>query len=491
MAPSIDDARREVQDAVGRTLAWADSDETRSFHFFEESLWTLMLALGRALVVLFLARQRARERATHYLHGGRAYRLAEDRRSALGTRFGKVTFVRPVGRRVARPGAACDLPVDRELSLVGGFSLGVVVAVGRLCAQMAFAGARETFAQTYQWAPSSRATLRMVDALGDRARPFLEQAAVPDDDGEVLVIQADGRGAPMISEAEYTRRCRPRRGATKRTGRHERRGRRRERPRVRRTSGKKSKNAKVAIVGAIYTLKETPRGLEGPINKRLYATFESHEALFIWLRREADKRGYGRKPTLFLGDGSDHIWRNQQRYFPEAEVCLDWYHVVEKVWAVGECLYAAGSRELADWVGQMTSLLRRGKVDTVLFEMRWRLSRLPKTGPGNKWRRRQLTKTIDHFAEHAHRMQYAALRARDLDIGTGVIEGAVRNLVGMRFDGPGMRWGRDRAERLLHLRCILLNGQCDEFARYVAETNPIALAAQPAPARPHTAKAAA
>src|SRR5690606_31720437 len=41
----------------------------------------------------------------------------------------------------------------------------------------------------------------------------------------------------------------------------------------------------------------------------------------------------------------------------------------------------------------------------------------------------------------------------------GVIEGAVRNLVGVRLDGPGMRWGRDRTEAILHLRCVLLNGQ--------------------------------
>jgi hypothetical protein len=332
----------------------------------------------------------------------------------------------------------------------------------------------------------------MVDALGDRARPFLEQAPVPDDDGEILCLQVDGRGAPMIGEAEYERRCRPRRKRRARPpARHARRQRRREHPRVRRTSGKKSKNAKVAIVGAIYTLRKTAGGLEGPVNKRLIGTFESHEALFIWLRREADRRGYGRKLCLFLGDGSDHIWRLQQQYFPDAEVCLDWYHVVEKVWAVGDCFYDAGSQELARWVGQMTDLLRRDKVDVVIAELRWRLGNIPKTGPGNKWRRKKLEKTIGHFVEHQHRMRYGSLRARDLDIGTGVIEGAVRNLIAMRLDGPGMRWGRARAERLLHLRCILLNGQWQAFAAHLSSTNNLTLAAQPTPAQPYTAKAVA
>jgi len=92
-----------------------------------------------------------------------------------------------------------DLPVDRELDLCSGFTLGTVTAIARLCAMLAFATARATFREFHEWAPSSRATLRMVDAVGGEARAFLDAAAVPDHDGEVLVTQVDGRGAPMIT----------------------------------------------------------------------------------------------------------------------------------------------------------------------------------------------------------------------------------------------------------------------------------------------------
>jgi hypothetical protein len=382
------------------------------------------------------------------------------------------------------------LVVDRELGLVGGFSLGVMLAVTRLCAQMAFASARATFHDTYEWTPSPRATLRMVDTAGGEARAFLEQAPPPEDDGEVLVVQVDAKGAPMISSTECARRRQPHRYPHV-PGRHERRLRRRVHPRKRRTKGKKSKNAKMAVVGVLYTLKRTPQGLEGPVGKRVFATFESHEALFIWLRHEADKRGYGRKLTVFLADGCDTIWRLQKKYFPEAEPCLDWYHVVEKLWTAGECLHAEGSDELKAWIAEQTKRLRNGAIGSIIQLLREELAGIPKTGPGNRGKRERLAEIIAHFAKNRERMHYNEMRKRDLDIGSGAAEGAVRNLVGMRFDGPGMRWSRGRSERLLHLRCILLNQQWADFATYLARRHDVRLAAQPIPTETHDAKAAA
>ena len=488
-AVSIQQALDEVEQAWQRIRRLTEKADG-TLWTFERELWTLIMALGRALLTVFLARRGGMARPTVYKRDGVEYALVEERATEVGSRFGKVPFARPVGRRVDQPRAAVDLPVDRELGLAGGFSLGVMMAITRLCAQMAFAGARETFRETYEWAPSPRATLRMVDTLGEEARAFLEQAPPPEDDGEILVVQVDGGGAPMISTAECQRRCQPHRRLHV-PGRHARRLRRRERPRKRRTKGKKSKNAKVAVVGVLYTLKRTPEGLEGPIGKRVYATFESHEALFIWLRREADKRGYGRKQTMFLADGAETIWRLQEEYFREAEVCLDWYHVVEKVWSAGECIHSEGSRELNDWIARQTKRLRNGAVGALIKGLREELARIPKTGPGNKGKRERLADIIKHFTKNQHRMRYREMRSRDLEIGSGAAEGAVRNLIRMRFDGPGMRWSRGRSERLLHLRCILLNGQWAEFASYLARRRDIRLAAQPIPTQTHDAKAAA
>ena len=493
MDTSIEKARREVQEAIDQAVAIADTGEPQQLSGVEAKLWTAVLRVGRALIALFLARCAARPRAVEYAHAGRRYVLrGKMRTSELGTRFGKLSFVRPVGTCVGAPSASADLLVDRELGVCSGFSLGVVLAMARLCAQMPFATARDNFRQSHEWVPSPRAVLRMVDGTGEQARGFLEQAPAPEGDGEVLVALVDAGGAPMVGVNEHALRRAPHKKARRnQSERHGRRARRQAQPKKRRAPGEKSKNAKMAVVGVLYTLRRTADGMEGPINKRVYATFESHEELFVWLRKEADKRGYGKKPMVFLADGSEHIWRLQERYFPEAEACLDWYHLMEYLWAAGQCLHRKGSKKgsknLERWIALQKARLRAGAIQAVIHELTRALERIPKTGPGNKAKRARLECTLDYITEHRTRLRYRQLRERDLDIGSGAVEGAVRNLVRMRLDGPGMRWGRQRSENVLHLRCIYLNRQWADFETYLSAKG-VKLPAQPVPMRPHTAK---
>jgi hypothetical protein len=224
MQSSIGAARAEVQRAFDRVLKLADSDRQLRFFRFERGLWTLLLALGRALVSLFLAHQAARPRAAEYLRDKHRFVIDGERTSQLGTRFGKVSFTRRIARRRGAAGrGATDLPLDRELGLCSGFSVGLVMVVTRLCAQLAFGQARGTFRYLHEWAPSSRAVLRMVDTVGDQARPFLEQLPGPLGDGDVLVVEVDARGAPMITPAEHQRRRARRKRSLGSTRRHRRR----------------------------------------------------------------------------------------------------------------------------------------------------------------------------------------------------------------------------------------------------------------------------
>ena len=363
---------------------------------------------------------------------------------------------------------------DRRLGLAAGrMSLNVHLLVARVIALLPFDTALEVLRSLGGYVPSKRSALGIADQLGPQASAFLDEMPVPEDDGEILVIQVDGKGAPMMRPEEHRLRCRPHqkrpRGLSKRAFR---RWRRHNRHRVRRKAGDKSKNAKMATVGVIYTLRRLEDGtLEGPIHKRVIGTFAPPLKLFQRLHREAVRRGYGTKETIFLADGANHLWRLKDAFFPQATGCLDWFHLSEYLWTAGGTVHAAGSDALAAWVRERQGELRLGKVDDVIAAMDTLNTRIARTGPGTKGRRERLAKARQYLDKRRHIVPYDKLLAKDLDIATGMIEGAVRHAIGVRLDGPGCRWSLERAEHVLALRCVVINGHWDDFTTRVITTH--------------------
>ena len=91
-----------------------------------------------------------------------------------------------------------------------------------------------------------------------------------------------------------------------------------------------------------------------------------------------------------------------------------------------------------------------------------------KCGPGTRGRRERIDAAV-RFLETLHenkRLPYKDLLAEGLEIGTGVIEGVIKHLIWIRLDGCGMRWGPMRAEHVLTLRLVQVNGVWDEFEDY-------------------------
>lgn len=478
----------QVQRLLEEAVSLVCGQRRQRLHVVERRLWTLMLALGAALVGLFLSKQAELELPTDYLHGGKAWCVTrETAKTRVGTLFGKVWFTRRVGRPATNARGARDFPIDRALGLMGGFSPAVVLAMVRLSAQVAFGTARESFARTHGWAPAPRSVMRMVDAAGSEVGRFWEQQPAPLSDGDIIGVEVDLKGAPMINGVELSRRRQPHRSRRKETTRrHHRKNGRRQHPRPRRRPGEKSKNARMCALGFIYTMRTTPNGLEGPINKRTYSTFNGLEALFILLRKEVDKRGKDKK-VLFKADGQETIWTLQERFFPEAERAVDFWHISERAWEAATLAYGKDSPEAKTCAHELVRCIRIGQAWVAIKEIQRLRRSISAKGPGNKWRRKRLGKIANYLTTLQDRMHYLGLRRRDLPIGTGIAEGGVRHVIGTRLDNSGMRWSRDRAEMVARLRCVLINGEWDQFESYV-DSHDISLHAQPLPTRSHDAK---
>jgi hypothetical protein len=91
------------------------------------------------------------------------------------------------------------------------------------------------------------------------------------------------------------------------------------------------------------------------------------------------------------------------------------------------------------------------------------LEPVPKHGPGTKQKRQGLSELITYAEKRLDLMAYPQRLAEDMPVATGNVEGAVRHVIGQRLDCSGMRWVVGKAEAMLRLRCIEVNGQWDDF----------------------------
>jgi hypothetical protein len=473
-------AREAVQAQAAHLVehALAQAGRKAVFVAFETSVVPLVMALARALVVLFLVASEERERAAlkaRVVLGGRTFRRAPAQARSLLTWFGVVRYQRTYLREVVPAGAPARgfHPLDAALGLLADRVSPAVLAIGvRLATRMSFAEAREQLGWFVPSAPSTEVIEASLLGYGRHTQDWFRQVPPPADDGDVLIIQVDSKGIPTATDEELRRR-RGKRTKRKRAPSPRHRGRsarQRRTQKPRRKKGDKAKNAKLGTMVVMYTLRKQGNLLLGPINKRYYASFAPKRHAFEYARREATRRGFpsGTKRTVqIVTDGDNDLGRYAAELFPEALHTLDVSHAVEKLWDAGSSLHREGSAEHQAWVEAQKTKLYAGKARSIVAEFDRHLARIPLTGPGNKYRRQKLTDIRNYLEKRISSMCYGELRRRDLELGSGQVEGAIKALMYRRMDHGGMRWIKERAEAVLQLRCIDANGDWQAFVDLV------------------------
>lgn len=475
-------ARTQVLVQARRLIALAVDRATASdtFTTFEKALRTEVFALARAVVVLFLVASEARVRARlteRVVREGRMFRLAPAQTRNLLSWFGVVRYRRTYLREVVAEGdkARGFHPLDAELGLLADrLSPSLLSLAVRVATRVSFAEARDLCGWFLPGVPSTEVFEAAVLGYGRYTQEWFEQVPAPEDDGDVLVIMLDGKGVPTATETELAKR-RGKRKRRKKTPSPRHRGRQsRERltKKPRRKKGDKSKNAKMGTMLVMFTLRKQPHGslLLGPCNKRYYASFAQKRHAVEVARREANKRGFPpgtKRVTQVVTDGDNDLARYVAELFPGAMHTIDVMHVVEKLWDAGSSVHREGSSACRAWVEAQKDALYAGKAAEIVTELDRHLARIPRTGPGNKYRREKLGEIRGYIHKRIAGMNYRELIARDLELGTGAVEGAIKNLMYRRMDQGGMRWIKERAEALLQLRCIDANGDWEAFVKFV------------------------
>lgn len=484
--PSPQQLREACIAAFSGLLDWVFelgcASDPPTFHEFERGLRERIRTLGALLVALFLAlvEETVAERLGSELRLGRrryGQRQPPKARNFMSF-FGVVRYWRTYFRATLsfKSGTRGIYPTDMVLGLgPERLSMGVLSLGTNLCTRMGFEQAGECTRRALGFAPSTEVLEHAVLGLGALALPYFLRVGAPSGDGDVLVLQFDGKGIPTATEDELARRRGKRRrnphpGSARHRGRRKRR-RWRKRDRHPEPGKEHAKNARMATVMVAYTLRTAEPGvLEGPINKRVWASFAPKRFTLELAVKEARRRGFDpSSPTAriqVITDGDPDLERYIVELFPHAIRSIDIMHVLEYVWEAGRVLHA-GHEAVRAWVTKQKKRLLQGRVDLVIEELESESARLLRRGAAARPKYEQVERTCNYLLTRADWLDYKHLREQDLELASGAVEGAVNNVVGVRFDHGGMRWITERAEALLGLRCISTNGDWDDFIAYV------------------------
>ena len=475
--PDLEPLQQQIHQRLDEIIAYClhESGPT-SFRDFEKALLSLLQSLGCLLIPLFLKARHARLDLTTWTRA-RGYRVSDDAaKRTLKTSCGEVTYQRAylVPRRGGGPGVH---PLDVALGLTrDAYSPLIIGWFCRLATRASFqiaSGLGEMFLGS---APPPSAIEEWVLGLGRPAYVYLSDGPLPEGDGDVLVIEIDGKAVPTATDQELARRRKPwaRCDDGCKCQRHRGRAQRKRRGRkARRKKGDKSKNGRSATLVVMYTLRREADGrLHGPCNKKVFGTFGSRKSALKWARTQATRRGFPcetDKMVQIVIDGESCLEQRLRRFFPKAILTLDVRHAQEKLWEVGRLFYPEGSVELSCWVEELEALLYKGHGRALLQRLEQELRGVSLRGPGTKEKRKVLKAVMDYLEARVKLMDYGRLRKEDLVIASGVVEGAARYVVGERLDNSGMRWIEERAEAILLLRCIEVNGDWEAFMRWSQE----------------------
>lgn len=213
--------------------------------------------------------------------------------------------------------------------------------------------------------------------------------------------------------------------------------------------------------GCVYTTRsrrsrQRPEELELRAESQSYVAALAEAERFGWqLWAEACRRGLSeRSEVVVLGDGAHWIWNVAEEHFPEATQILDWYHASEYVWRAASAIYGEGSELRTTWARRQLDALWEGRVGEVLAALEAYRSK----GEG-------VSEALSYYTRHQSRMDYPSYRARGLQIGSGPVESACKQLVSARLKLSGMIWDAEGAEAVAVVRAWLKSDRWSEAMR--------------------------
>jgi len=443
------DFEKMLEYVTGEQARTATADAT------ERGLFKMLIEMGLKLLTLFFVmRSQSASRETLKTADGSKLYCHRDTERHYVSIFGKLQFARPYFYGKGQKG---QVPLDAELSLGDDCYSDLVREVSDY---LGVYGVYHKSCDILERLLGLNLSTRVLQTnLGEDAvdvSDYYVQKSGPEasSEAEILVIQADGKGVPMILEETQT-------------------------DKVRLGKGEKYGHKKEAIVTSVYSIEpfiRTPEQVVAsyydkislsrpskPQNKHLWATLDGKDAALSRLAEQVQSRlGSHIHHRIALCDGCPSLQIRIAKYFSDFTLILDFIHANEYLWKVANALFGETNDQRFEWMRARTLQLLSGKTKKLIAEFR-ALAKQPNL---RKNKRTQLLTTASYFERNLPFMDYPTYLSNGWPIASGVIEGACRHFVKDRCELSGMRWLQSGAENLLRLRAVAENNDWDDYQIY-------------------------
>jgi hypothetical protein len=280
----------------------------------------------------------------------------------------------------------------------------------------------------------------------------------------ILVVQADGKGIPMVLEPKN--KAEPS-----------------EKP-IRLGKGQKRGHKQEAIVTSVYTiapsqevvnsffdlssstfdLETQKRERPKPQNKHTWATLDGKDAALDRLAKHVRLlEGDQVQERVALCDGCEALQLRLRLHLNGFTLVLDFIHASEYLWKVANAFFGETSSERIPWMAQKPLLLLSGETEQLITEFR----RMTKAEHVSARLIDQLNHTADYLERNLPYLDYPAYLAKGWPIASGVFEGACRHFVKDRCELSGMRWSQTGAESLLRMRALAQNDDWSDYHAFL------------------------
>jgi len=467
---------QELREEFESMLHYIQHSESETAYAAERNIFKRLLLLGYKLMQLFFVLQAERHPRTEVkMESGEILPYHSEKKRTYFSVFGKLAVWRPY---FYKQGVGRAFPLDKELSL-GEDSYSDVVR--EMAEYLGVADAYERVTDLFRYllgqSLGKNAVQLMVMEDAQDVEAYYEQKATPaaSEEGGILVVQADGKGVPLVKSTEATHK-------------------------VRLGKGEKRSKKKEAIVTSVYTIESNPRQPEAvvaslfrqetaenqaekskvrakPRHKEVWATLDGKDAALERLASRVEKReGAHIKERVALTDGAEALQKRVRLHLPGFTLILDFIHANEYLWDAANRLFQEQDPQRLAWVEKRSLDLLSGRTEQVIADLRTLAQ-----APGAKQaQQEQLHKTANYFERNIEYMHYDVYLRKGWPIASGVIEGACRHLVKDRFELTGMRWTQAGAESLLRLRAVAENDDWEDYHAFRREQRHLRLYASPA-----------